>query len=243
MYRFFKRTADFSASFLGLLLLSPLLVPLVILLKLTGEGKVFYLQERVGLNGKPFRIIKFATMLENSINMGMGATTLRNDPRITPVGKYLRITKVNELPQIINVVLGDMSLVGPRPLLYNSYKKYSPEVQEIIYKNRPGVTGIGSLIFRDEEKLVSEVKKLGGEPLEFYMAHIYPYKGVVETWYYHHISFATDLKILFLTFWQLVAPQSDLVFSVFKDIPPKPEVLTVDGIRRMFDRAAVANSL
>lgn len=239
MYPFIKRFFDLFFSTLGLLILAPLFIPVMILLRFTAEGKVFYFQERMGYRFRQFKIWKFATMLKDSPNLGNKTVTLRNDPRITPVGKYLRITKINELPQIINVVLGDMSLVGPRPLLYNSYKKYSPEVQEIIYKNRPGVTGIGSLIFRDEEKLVSEVKKWGGEPLEFYKEHIYPYKGALEAWYYHHISFATDLKILFLTFWQLVAPQSNLVFSVFKDIPPKPEELTVEGIRGMFEHTTV----
>lgn len=239
MYPLIKRFFDMLFSSLGLLVLAPLFIVVMIFLRITAEGEVFYFQERMGYRFRLFKIWKFATMLKDSPNMGNKTVTLRNDPRITPVGKFLRITKINELPQIINVVLGDMSLVGPRPLLYNSFKKYSPEVQELIYKNRPGVTGIGSLIFRDEEKLVSEVKKLGGEPLEFYKEHIYPYKGALETWYYHHISFATDFKILFLTFWQIVAPQSNLVFSVFKDIPPKPVTLSGDGIKKMYKTSLI----
>lgn len=239
MYLYFKRIFDLFFSSLGLLVLSPVLIPIIIILRFTGEGEVFYFQERIGYQFRLFKIWKFATMLKNSPNLGNKTVTLRDDPRITFAGKYLRITKINELPQIINVVIGDMSLIGPRPLLYNSFKKYTPEVQKIIYKNRPGVTGIGSLIFRDEEKLISEVKNLGGEPLDYYQTYIYPYKGKLESWYYHNISFGTDILILFLTFWQIVAPQSQLVFSVFKDLPERPETLTIEGIHKIYKTSIV----
>src|SRR5690554_3219584 len=153
MYPVVKRTFDLFFSLIGLLLISPLFLVVMILLKVTGEREVFYLQERIGLNNKPFYIYKFATMLKDSVNMGHGGLTVRNDPRITKVGRILRITKINELPQIFNVVKGDMALVGPRPILAKSFNNYTPEVQCVIYKNRPGITGIGSLIFRDEELL------------------------------------------------------------------------------------------
>ncbi len=236
MYHLVKRFFDFFFSFMGLLLISPFFLVIMILLKISGEGEIFYFQERLGYRNKPFPIWKFATMLKNSPNIGNKTVTLRNDPRITPIGKYLRISKINELPQIINVIKGDMSLVGPRPLLLSSFKKYTPEVQEIIYQNRPGITGIGSLIFRDEEKLVSKVKQLGGEPLDYYKVHIYPYKGALESWYFHHVSFVTDLKILFLTFWQIVFPGSQLVFKALPGLPERPETLTIKGIQHLYTK-------
>lgn len=232
-YSILKRALDLLSSIFGLLLLSPLFLVIIIILKITGEGEIFYLQERMGLNNKPFYIYKFATMLKNSPNLGNKTVTVRNDPRITTFGRILRITKINELPQIINVIKGDMALVGPRPLLVASFQKYSPEVQQVIYKNRPGITGIGSLIFRDEELLVSTYKELGKDPLVYYKTYIYPYKGALEQWYYHHCSLAVDFKILFLTFWSLVKPNSELVYKTFKNLPAKPESLTLSGIKKL----------
>src|SRR5690554_6553772 len=230
-YYILKRTFDFLLSFTGFLLISPLFITIIIILKLTGEGEVFYLQERIGFHNKPFHIYKFATMLKDSPNMGHKTVTVRNDPRITKVGRVLRMTKINELPQILNVVKGDMALVGPRPLLATSVVKYTPEVQKILYKNKPGITGMGSLIFRDEELLVSTYRELGKDPMEYYKNYIYPYKGALETWYYHNCSLVVDFKILFLTFWSILKPDSELVFKSFKDLPRKPEVLTVEGVR------------
>lgn len=230
MYPVVKRTFDLIFSLVGLLLISPLFLVVMMLLKVTGEREVFYLQGRMGLNNQPFYIYKFATMLKDSVNMGHGGLTVRNDPRITKVGKVLRITKINELPQILNVIKGDMALVGPRPLLPISLKNFTPEVQEIIYKNRPGITGIGSLVFRDEELLVTKYKEMGGNPSDYYRNHIFPYKGALETWYYHNCSLAVDFKILFLTFWSILKPDSELVFKSFKDLPRMPEVLTVEGV-------------
>ena len=199
----------------------------MILLRITGEGEIFYLQERMGYQNKPFKIIKFATMLKDSLNLGSKTITVKNDPRITPLGKYLRITKINELPQIINVIKGDMALVGPRPLLIPSFHKYSEEVQKTIYQNRPGITGIGSLVFRDEEKLITAVKNTGKDPLKYYKNHIYPYKGELEQWYYDHVSLKTDMIILILTFWVVLTKNSNLVYKCFSDLPPKPRELSI----------------
>jgi len=230
-YTIIKRSFDFITSFIGLILILPFFILIMLVLRFTGEREVFYLQERMGLNNQPFYIYKFATMLKDSANMGHGGLTVRNDPRITKVGKVLRITKMNELPQILNVIKGDMALVGPRPLLPKNLKNFTPKVQEIIYKNRPGITGMGSLIFRDEELLVTKYKELGGNPSNYYKNYIFPYKGALETWYYHNRSLAVDFKILFLTFWSILKPDSELVFKSFKDLPRKPEVLTVEGVR------------
>lgn len=232
MYPTIKRTLDFICTALGLILLTPFLAPVALFLRFTGEGEVLYLQERVGYLKKPFGIIKFATMLKDSANIGSKTITTRNDPRITRAGKILRMTKINELPQILNVIKGEMSLVGPRPLLPASFAKYTQEVQDIIAQQRPGITGIGSLVFRDEEKLVTHVKASGMDPLEYYKNHIYPYKGALEVWYAHNISFVTDTKILFLTFWYVVFSKSEAVFKIFKSLPPRPESLTVEGITR-----------
>jgi lipopolysaccharide/colanic/teichoic acid biosynthesis glycosyltransferase len=233
MYRLFKRAIEFLFSLIGLVFLLPILLIIIVILKVTGEREVFYLQKRIGKNNKSFFIYKFATMLKDSVNIGNKGLTVRNDPRITKFGKILRITKLNELPQILNVVIGDMSLVGPRPLLVKSVSKYAPEVQSCIYKNRPGITGIGSLVFRDEEKLVTAYKNLGKDPLEYYQNHIYPYKGQLEVWYYNKQSFIVDFKILFLTFWSLVNSNSELVFNAFKGLPTRPESITLEGIKNL----------
>ena len=228
-----KRTFDLLISLIGLVLLSPLLVVVILILKYTGEGEIFYLQERMGIANKPFYIYKFATMLKDSASMGNKTLTVRNDPRITKVGNFLRITKINELPQILNVIKGDMALVGPRPLLLKSFTKYTPEVQEVIYKNKPGITGLGSLVFRDEELLVTTFKEQGKNPSDYYTHYIYPYKGALEQWYYQNTSIRVDLKILFLTFWSLLHSDSQLVYKTFKTLPPKPEGLTVKGIQSL----------
>jgi lipopolysaccharide/colanic/teichoic acid biosynthesis glycosyltransferase len=233
VYPIIKRSFDLIASLIGLLIISPIFLIIIILLKFTGEGEIFYLQERMGLNNKPFYIYKFATMLKDSANIGNKALTVRNDPRITKVGAILRMTKINELPQIINVLKGDMALIGPRPIMEKSFGNYTLNVQKIIYKNRPGITGIGSLIFRDEEILVTKYKELGKNPSQYYKDYIYPYKGALEEWYYHNCSLTVDFKILFLTFWSLVNKDSQLVFKSLKGLPAKPESLTVEGIAEL----------
>jgi len=232
MYRTVKRFFDIIFSGLGLVLLLPVFVPIILLLKLTGEGEIFYRQQRVGYKNKTFGILKFATMMKDSANIGSGLVTVRNDPRITPLGTFLRKSKINELPQIINVLIGDMSLVGPRPLPESSVAKYRPDVRLYLYQNRPGITGIGSLLFRDEERLVTAYKNQGNDPLVYYKAYIYPYKGALEMWYYDHIGFLTDVAILFLTFWSVIKSDSQLVYKIFKSLPKKQDELSVSWIEK-----------
>jgi len=224
MYRLVKRFGDLFLALLVTIMLLPLFVPLFIILKLTGEGHIFYLQERIGLNNKVFNIIKFATMLKNSPNLGTGMITLRNDPRITPAGGFLRKTKINELPQVFNVLKSDMSIVGPRPLVKKNFLSYPDQIREKVYLSKPGITGIGSIIFRDEEKIISESNS---EPHEFYREHIAPYKGALEIWYNEHKSFLTDFKIIFLTAWYILFSNSNLAFKWFKNLPEKPTFLEV----------------
>lgn len=216
MYKTTKRFFDFVISFLALLILSPVLIPIIILLKLTGEGYIFYFQKRIGLYAKPFDIWKFATMLKDSPNIGTGFITLRRDPRITPMGGFLRKTKINELPQIFNVLRGEMSFVGPRPLVDKNFKNVPIGVKEKIYSNKPGITGIGSIVFRDEEKLLSETTL---PPEQFYDEVIMPYKTQLELWYGQNISFITDFKILILTVLVIISPENKLYKIWFKDLP------------------------
>jgi len=220
MYTIIKRFFDILFAALGLLLLSPVLLPIILALRLTAEGEVFYRQKRVGYQNRHFGIWKFATMLKNSPNMGTGSLTLRNDPRVTPVGRFLRKTKINELPQLINVLTGEMSFVGPRPQMQVDFDVYPAEVREKIYSVTPGITGIGSIVFRDEERLLS---RPGIEPKAFYAEHIAPYKGALEMWYLRRRSFYTDLLILLLTAWAIAFPHSQLHYKVFPDLPALPE--------------------
>ena len=219
MYSFLKRLLDIIVSFITLIILLPLFIPIVIALRLTAEGEVFYFQERIGLNNSRFQIWKFATMLKNSMNMGTGSITLQNDFRVTPIGKFLRKTKINELPQIINILKGDISLVGPRPLVTKTFSAYNAEVQGKIYKVKPGLTGIGSIIFRDEESIISAVKD--EDPHEFYKRVIAPYKGELEMWYQGHRSFFLDLQLIFMTAWVILFPESRLYEKWFKDLPKR----------------------
>ncbi|MEL6864221.1 MAG: sugar transferase, partial [Bacteroidota bacterium] len=186
------------------------------------EGEVFYFQKRVGFKNQLFDIWKFATMLKNSPNMAGGLITLKKDPRLTPMGGFLRKTKINELPQIINVLKGDMSFVGPRPVMKKSFDQYPKDVQKVIYNVKPGITGIGSIIFRDEEDLITREKEKGNDPWEFYKAVIYPYKGEVEKWYQENQSFSTDVAILIMTAWVILFPESKILYKYFPDLPVRP---------------------
>ncbi len=211
-----KRFCDIVLSFSALVLLSPLLVPVAVILKLTGEHYIFYVQQRVGLEGKPFGLLKFATMLRDSPNMGTGDITVRNDPRVLPFGKILRKTKINELPQLINVLKGDMSLIGPRPLTQKNFDYYSEEVKVIISRTRPGLSGVGSLMFRDEEAIIANS---GLPPAECYERHIAPYKGELEAWYAEHKCVALDLLLVLLTVWVVLFPKSKHCAKLLRDLP------------------------
>ncbi len=219
MYNISKRLLDIFISVLALILLLPLFIPIIILLSLTAEGEIFYFQERIGFKNKRFQIWKFATMLKNSMNMGTGSITLQNDFRVTPIGKFLRKTKINELPQIINILKGDISIVGPRPLVIKSFSAYSKEIQSKIYNVKPGLTGIGSIIFRDEESLISAIKD--EDPHKFYKRMISPYKGDLEMWYQDHRSFFLDIKLIFMTAWVILFPESRLYEKWFKNLPKR----------------------
>lgn len=223
MYKhFFKRLIDFVLSLIAVIIIFPFMLPIIIGLLATGEHYVFYFQKRMGYKNSKFSIWKFATMLKNSPNMGTGSLTLRNDPRVLPMGGFLRKTKINELPQLMNILLGQMSIVGPRPLMQVDFEKFPQEIQEKIYDSKPGVTGIGSIVFRDEEKFFSES---GMDPHEFDRKVVAPYKGALELWYKQKQSFIVDFKIIFLTAWVILFPESTLMEKWFKDLPERPDEL------------------
>lgn len=222
MRKFVKRFIDLFLAILLLIILLPLFLVLIILLLFTGEHEIFYPQSRIGYLNVPFKILKFATMVKNSPNMGTGSITLRDDPRVTRFGRFLRKTKLNELPQIFNVIIGQMTIVGPRPQMMADFIKFPKHIQASLYNVKPGITGIGSIIFRDEETWISNAD---GDKHEFYKQHIAPYKGELELWYQNHLSFYTDVMLIFLTAWVILFSKSNLVFKVFKDLPEMPEEL------------------
>ncbi len=213
-----QRLLDILFSGLALIILAPLLVPIMILLRFTGEGEVFYVQRRVGRGGEMFGLLKFATMLKNSPNLGTGTVTLKNDPRVLPMGAFLRKTKINELPQLINILLGDMSIVGPRPQTQRCFDAF-PKVSQIeIMKVRPGLSGVGSIFFRDEEELMHAAK----DPNRFYDEVIMPYKGALEEWYVRNASLSTYFLVIFVTAWVVIFPKSRIAWSVFAGLPKPP---------------------
>jgi len=214
---------DIALSAAALFVLALPLAAVALILRLTGEGEVWFLQDRLGLHGRLFKVIKFATMRKDSEYTGTRDITLRNDPRVLPVGKFLRRRKINELPQLINVLKGDMSVVGWRPLLVKSFSYYPEHVQKRIINMKPGLTGVGSIIFRDEESIVA---RAGKPPERVYAEDIAPYKGELELWYQQHQSLWLDVKIITLTAWTLMRRQSRLYERWLPGLPPRPASLS-----------------
>jgi len=217
MDRFF----DILFSGIALLLLFPLLVPLVITLRLSGEGYVFFLQDRIGKGGEKFKLYKFATMLKNSPNIGTGTVTMRGDPRVLPLGKFLRKTKINELPQLLNIFFGDMSIIGPRPLTTETFQAYSKSTQSLIKLVRPGLSGIGSIIFCNEEEIMHGTTA----SINFYANVIAPYKGKLEEWFVSNKSLYIYFMAIFVTAWAVLIPSTKIAWRVFKDLPKPPTEL------------------
>ena len=219
MYKLVKRSLDFIVSLIVIFLLLPFLLPICIVLRCTAEGEIFYLQERMGFKNHKFKIFKFATMLKDSLNLGTGSITLTGDFRVTRIGKYLRSTKINELPQLYNILKGDISIVGPRPVLEQDWLLYPDTIRDKIYDVKPGLTGIGSIIFRDEESIISNIND--EEPHIYFKRVIAPFKGELEMWYQEHRSFLLDFKLIFMTAWVIVFPTSKLYEKWFKDLPKR----------------------
>ena len=202
MQRFF----DIVFSSIALVAFSPLLLVCSLILKLTGEGEIFYSQQRVGRYQKNFSLLKFATMVKNSENIGSGTVTLKNDPRVLPFGKFLRKTKLNELPQLFNILFGDMSVIGPRPLATKQFSFYDDDTKKIIGSVRPGLSGAGSVIFRDEEEILSG-KDINHD--DVYKTKITPLKAKLEIWYVANKSIFLYFKLITLTIMVVLKPNMD----------------------------------
>jgi len=219
MTRFF----DVLFSLIAVIILLPFMIPIMIGLKLTGEHDIFYKQKRVGKGGKEFDLLKFATMLRNSPNLPGGLYTSKNDPRMLPMGKFLRKTKINELPQLINILVGDMSVIGYRPLVMQDYREYPEDVKEKLKLSRPGLSGIGSIVFRNEEEIVQNFDSYEDKD-KFYKSIIVPYKGKLEVWYTEHRNIFMYFRLIFMTVKSVLKPGSDS-WKHLKNIPAVPKEL------------------
>jgi lipopolysaccharide/colanic/teichoic acid biosynthesis glycosyltransferase len=217
----FIRFFDIFFSSIALLVLTPLLIPIMIILKFTGEGEIFYLQERIGKDGEPFKIIKFATMLKDSPNMGTGTVTVKDDPRVLPFGRFLRKTKINELPQLINILRGDMSIVGPRPRTKQFFEALPIEYRKTISKIKPGLSGIGSIIFRNEDEILQKVN----DPYKFDLYVITPYKAELEMWYMKNRNIKTYFELILITVVVLLFSNKFNIFDYYRDLPKPPKEL------------------
>jgi len=221
-----KRCIDVLFSSIALIVLSPLLVLVAIILRCTGEGCVFYRQERIGRGGDTFRLYKFVTMREDDTDAPEGLLTTKHDPRVLPFGRILRATKINELPQLFNVLLGDMSLIGPRPQVQPHFDMYAEHVKREIVKVRPGLSGVGSIIFHDESSLLT---RCGKDKNLYYAEDIAPYKGELEAWYVRHQSLTLDLSLILLTILVVLFRRRGYCVQWLRDLPqPRSVVLSAN---------------
>jgi len=202
-----KRAFDLAVSTTGLLLIWPLFVIISIAVKVDSPGPIFFLQNRVGLGESVFRIIKFRTMIANAESFGLRITESGN-ARVTRVGKILRKWKLDELPQLMNVFLGDMSIVGPRPEVPEFVNLVEPKKRALLFSIRPGITDYATIKFRYEEELLSTVE----DPETYYVTKILPAKYKMHEKYILERHFWMDLKIIGYTFYEIVKirePQDD----------------------------------
>lgn len=214
-----KRLFDLLISGAILLIFSLPLAIIIVILKLTGEREVFYYQDRVGFGGRIIQVTKFATMVKDSPNIGAQDITLQNDPRVLPVGRLLRKTKLNEFPQFWDVCIGKLALVGWRPLMPKGFTDYPKSVQHEIVKVKPGLTGIGSLFFRDEEAIIARAQAEGRDLRACYRDDIMPFKGALEVWYVANGDLLTDFKILVATAVAVLRPSWKGYTYWFKNLP------------------------
>ncbi len=225
MVRFF----DILFSFVAAVILLPFMIPVMIALKCTGEHDIFYGQERTGRGGKTFKLLKFATMLRDSPNLPGGLYTAENDPRMLPMGRFLRKTKINELPQLLNILKGDMSFIGYRPFPPKLFLSTYPEdVRKRMTVSAPGLSGIGSIVFRNEEQILIDYEKTSGRPDAkeyFHRKVIGAYKGKLEIWYAEHRSLKLYFQLIRMTVQAVLNPAFDGWAHTWKDLPPVPEEL------------------
>ncbi len=194
-----KRLLDVVSSLVGLIILSPLFLILALIIAVTSPGGVFFRGVRVGQNGKPFRIFKFRSMIKDAEGKGKWNVG-DNDDRITPIGHFLRNTKLDELPQLINVLIGDMSLVGPRPEL-QVYVDIYTDTEKPILDLKPGITDWASITNFDQFEVFTKAK----DPDEAYLKYIRPLKLQLQLYYRENNSFISDLKIIFWTIYKVIS--------------------------------------
>jgi lipopolysaccharide/colanic/teichoic acid biosynthesis glycosyltransferase len=218
------RATDLALSLIAIIMLLPVFLPIILILRITGEGEVFYKQLRIGRNNKTFYVLKFATMLKNSPNLRTGTITIKDDPRVLPFGKFLRKTKINELPQLFNIFLGQMSVIGPRPLTEETFKMYTNEGQLKIVTTRPGLSGLGSIFFRSEDLYLSKQKYSE----TFYRENIAPYKESLEVWYIDNVSYTMYWKLIILTLFAVIFPKKVRIHKHIGSLPRIPSVLSTE---------------
>lgn len=203
LYEGIKRLLDTSIAGLGLLLLLPLMGAIALLIKLDSPGSVFFAHERVGRYGRKFKVLKFRTMVQDAPKLG-GAITAGHDPRITRVGRILRKTKLDELPQLWNVLKGEMSLVGPRPEVEKYVQLWEPNLREIVLSVRPGITGLTQIRYRHEERLLAQQ----ADPEKYYRETLLPLKLASDVDYVQRRCLVLDLYLLARTFLALFEQES-----------------------------------
>lgn len=198
-----KRIFDLTLCIPGLLVLSPLMLVIMLFIRMDGGKTVFFRQERVGKNGKPFRIWKFRTMVEDAEKLGK-QLTVGEDPRITKTGRVLRKTKLDELPQLFNVLKGEMSFVGPRPEVPRYVDLYTDEQKDVL-KLTPGITDLASIRYRDENELLAK----SDDPEKTYIEEIMPEKIRINLEYAKNANVLTDLGVIFKTLFRVFIRRAD----------------------------------
>ena len=218
-----QRFFDIIFSMLAIVVFAPILMVVSVVLTVVSGDGILYRQKRVGINGEIFDIYKFVTMIKNSEFQGSGTVTLKNDSRVFPFGKFLRKTKINELPQLFNILLGDMSIIGPRPQDIIGFKLFNLIEQKIITQVKPGLSGVGPIFFRDEDEILEKVRS---NKVEFYDKHLSPYKGKVEAWYVENRDLSLYFKLIWMTVKVVLIPNYKINYQkVFKNIPTPPHEL------------------
>ena len=224
-----KRIFDVLCSMLILTLIA---VPMLLIaagIKLTSKGPVIFRQQRYGIGGEPISVWKFRTMICTESAAKQVVQASKTDRRITPFGRFLRRTSLDELPQFFNVIAGTMSIVGPRPLTPKNFDFYDTETQSTISKLKPGLTGVGSLIFRNEQSVIENSSK---STMDCYKSDITPYKGELEKWFSQNQSLYLYFLLIFLTAWVVFFPKSGIVWNVFSSLPTPPA-----KIKKQFKRS------
>ena len=185
------------------------------------RNNIFFSQKRLGVNQRQFSLFKFRSMIVNAQSQGSGLYSFADDHRITPFGKFIRRTSLDELPQLINVFLGDMSVIGPRPQDQRCFDAFPVKAQPIIASVLPGLSGIGSVVFRDEEEMIGDASNADF----FYDNVIMPFKAELEIWFVENFSVYVYFKLISLTILAIFAPRASNPWSWFKDLPQPPQQL------------------